>query len=154
MFKRSVKSSNYRFTQLDFLDSVPGHYSKPYWSLLNIINYIQMAILLKVASQGNSCHGCQHLYAFPLGYYQLANWGRVMHICVSNLTITGSNAFSWTKMYKFPLIFHCSFVPKCPINSNPALVQIMAWRRPGDKPLSEPMMISLLTYMRHSAPMS
>ena len=35
------------------------------------------------------------------------------------------------------------FVPKGPINNNPALVQIMAWRRPGDKPLSEPMMVSL-----------
>ena len=29
----------------------------------------------------------------------------------------------------------------------PALVQIMAWRRPGDKPLSEPMMVSLLTHI-------
>ena len=28
----------------------------------------------------------------------------------------------------------------------PASVQIMAWRRPGDKPLSEPMMVSLLTH--------
>ena len=27
------------------------------------------------------------------------------------------------------------FVPKSPINNIPALVQIMAWRRPGDKPL-------------------
>ena len=33
------------------------------------------------------------------------------------------------------------FVPKCQINNIPALVQIMAWRRPGDKPLSEPMMV-------------
>ena len=32
------------------------------------------------------------------------------------------------------------FVPKVPINTIPALVQIMAWRRPGDKPLSEPLM--------------
>ena len=37
------------------------------------------------------------------------------------------------------------FVPKGPINNIPALVQIMAWRRPGDKPLSEPMMVSLPT---------
>ena len=36
-------------------------------------------------------------------------------------------------------------VPKGPINNIPALVQIMAWRRPGDKPLSEPMMVSSLT---------
>ena len=35
------------------------------------------------------------------------------------------------------------FVPKGPINNIPALVQIMAWRRPGDKPLSEPMMVNL-----------
>ena len=39
------------------------------------------------------------------------------------------------------------FVPKCPINNIPALVRIMAWRRPGDKPLSEPMMVSLLTHI-------
>ena len=31
------------------------------------------------------------------------------------------------------------FVPWGQINNIPALVQIMAWRRPGDKPLSEPM---------------
>ena len=28
------------------------------------------------------------------------------------------------------------FVPKGPINNIQSLVQIMAWRRPGDKPLS------------------
>ena len=39
------------------------------------------------------------------------------------------------------------FVPKGPINKNPALVQIMAGRRSGGKPLSEPMMVSLLTYI-------
>ena len=39
------------------------------------------------------------------------------------------------------------FVPKGPINNIQALVQIMAWRRPGDKPLSEPMMVSLLTQL-------
>ena len=39
------------------------------------------------------------------------------------------------------------FVPKGPINNNPVLVQIKAWRRSGDKPLSEPMMVSLLTHI-------
>ena len=39
------------------------------------------------------------------------------------------------------------FVPKCPINNISSLVQIMAWRRPGDKPLSEPVMASLLTHI-------
>ena len=39
------------------------------------------------------------------------------------------------------------FVPEGQINDIPVLVQIMARRRPGDKPLSEPMMASLLTYI-------
>ena len=41
------------------------------------------------------------------------------------------------------------FVPKGPgpINNIQALVQIMAWRRPGDKPLSAPMLVSLLTHI-------
>ena len=39
------------------------------------------------------------------------------------------------------------FVPKVRIDNIQALVQIMAWRRPGDKPLSEPMMVSLLTHI-------
>ena len=37
------------------------------------------------------------------------------------------------------------FVTKVPINNIPALVQIMAWRRPGDMPLSGPMMVNLMT---------
>ena len=39
------------------------------------------------------------------------------------------------------------FVPKGSINNIPALVQIMAWRRPGDKPLSEPKMVRLPTHI-------
>ena len=35
------------------------------------------------------------------------------------------------------------FVPRGPINNIPTLVQVMAWHRPGDKPLSEPMMVRL-----------
>ena len=38
------------------------------------------------------------------------------------------------------------FVSKVRINNIPALVQIMAWRRPGDKPLSEPMIGNSLTH--------
>ena len=40
------------------------------------------------------------------------------------------------------------FAPKGPINNIPALVQIMAWCRPGDKPLSEPVMVNLLMHIR------
>ena len=50
------------------------------------------------------------------------------------------NVWIWIKI-------SLKFVPKGPINNIPALVQIMAWRRPGDKPLSGPMMVSLLTHI-------
>ena len=56
---------------------------------------------------------------------------------------TFSNALSWMKMFQFGL----KFVPKGPINNIPAMVQIMAWRRPGDKPLYEPMVLSLPTHI-------
>ena len=39
------------------------------------------------------------------------------------------------------------FAPRGPIIDYPALVQIMAWRRPGHKPLSEPMMVRLLMHI-------
>ena len=45
------------------------------------------------------------------------------------------------------IAFSLKFVRKVPIDNNRALVQIMAWRRSGDKPLSEPMMISLPTHI-------
>ena len=87
------------------------------------------------------------------------------------------NAYKWNAWWPFPVntlrprqngrhfaddIFKCiflnenawisleislKFVPKVQINNIPALVQIMAWSRPGDKPLSEPMMVSLLTHI-------
>ena len=41
---------------------------------------------------------------------------------------------------KFRILVKISlnFVPEGPIDNEPALVQILAWRRIGDKPLSEP----------------
>ena len=39
------------------------------------------------------------------------------------------------------------FIPRGPINNIPTLVQVMAWRRPGNKRLSEPMMVRLPTHI-------
>ena len=47
------------------------------------------------------------------------------------------------------------FVPNGPIDIMLALVQIMAWRQTGNKPLSEPMMTYVVNaYMCHSSSMS
>ena len=48
---------------------------------------------------------------------------------------------------RFSIKISLKFVPKVPINSIPALVHIMAWHWPGDKPLSEPMMVCLLMHI-------
>ena len=54
-----------------------------------------------------------------------------------------------------PITISLKFVPKGTINNIPALFQIMASRRTGDKPLSEPMMTQFNdAYMRHSASIS
>ena len=50
-------------------------------------------------------------------------------------------------MYWFRSEFHWSLFPKGPIKNIPALVHRMAWRRPSDKPLSEPMMIISLMHI-------
>ena len=58
------------------------------------------------------------------------------------------NGFSWMKMYHWISIYiSLKFVLRGPINNIPALVQIMAWRWPGDKPLSKPMMVRLPTHI-------
>ena len=48
---------------------------------------------------------------------------------------------------KISITSSLKFAPKSPINNIQALVQIMAWRRPGDKPSSEPMMASSLLHI-------
>ena len=60
------------------------------------------------------------------------------------------DSFKWIFLIQnvwIPTEVSLKFVPKGPINNIPALVQVMAWRLVGAKPLSEPMMVSLLTHI-------
>ena len=41
---------------------------------------------------------------------------------------------------KIPIPISLKLVPRSPIDNKPALVQVMAWRRIGDKPLPEMML--------------
>ena len=51
---------------------------------------------------------------------------------------------------KIPIQISLKLVSRNPINNKPALVQVMDWRRIGDKPLPEPMMTPFTdAYMRH-----
>ena len=54
------------------------------------------------------------------------------------------------KMLEMFIEISLKFVPMGVINNKWALVQVMAWRRPGDKPISEPMLTQLTdAYSRH-----
>ena len=58
---------------------------------------------------------------------------------------------------KFCILIEISlkFVPKGPTDNNLEFVQIMAWRRISDKPLSEPMLSQFIdAYVRHQGEMS
>ena len=46
-----------------------------------------------------------------------------------------------------PIEISLKFVLKGPFNNIPAIVQIMAWRRQGDKPLTETMMVRFPTHI-------
>ena len=51
---------------------------------------------------------------------------------------------------RIPVRISLKCVPRSPIDNKPALVQVMAWRQTGDKPLSEPMLTQFANaYMRH-----
>ena len=51
-----------------------------------------------------------------------------------------------------PVEISLKFVRLGPNNSVPTLVQLMAWRRPGDKPLSAPMAVTVPTHTYVSRP--
>ena len=73
---------------------------------------------------------------------ELTHWGRDKKIATTSQR-TFSIAFSWMKMHDFRSRFHLSF-SQLPIL---ALAQMLAWRRPGDKLSSKPMVVSLPTHI-------
>ena len=84
--------------------------------------------------QDNSCKHEMHL----------THWGRNKMDAILQTTL--SNTFSLNENVRISIKISLKFIPKGPINNIPGLVQIMAWRRPGDKPLSELMMVRLPTH--------
>ena len=72
------------------------------------------------------------------------NWSFDSPIFVQVITTEKYDAhlhISATEIYPFQLVY--KFHQYSPTSTIPALIWIMGWRRPGDKPLSEPMMVRL-----------
>ena len=72
---------------------------------------------------------------------RLTYWGRDEMDTISQTIF--SIAFSWIELFKFHWIF-----PYGLINNMPTLVQMMAWRLPGNKPWFELIMVNLPTHRR------
>ena len=75
--------------------------------------------------------------------YIIYQWVNTMRVRQNGCYLT-NNIFKWIFFNENVCILikiSLKFVPRGPINNIPSLVQIMAWHRPGDKPLSEPMMV-------------
>ena len=66
-----------------------------------------------------------------------------------------ADIFKWiflNENVRIPIQISLKFVP---IDNMPALVQVMAWRRTGDKPLPEPMTTQFIdAYVHHYGEMS
>ena len=67
--------------------------------------------------------------------------------------ILADDNFKWIFLNEncsIPIRISLKFVPKSPIDNVPALVQVMAWRQTGSKPLLEPKLNQFDdAYMRH-----
>ena len=91
---------------------------------------------------------------FPLDFIIMTKGSCLKHTIVGINTLRPRQMDAiWQMTFSFKCIFlneniwisikiSMKFVPKGRINNIPALVQIVAWCRLGDKPLSEPMMVS------------
>ena len=60
---------------------------------------------------------------------------------------TFSNCIFLNENDRIPIQISFNYDPRSPIDNKPALVQVMPWRRTGNKPLPEPMMTSSVTHI-------
>ena len=117
---------------------------RPYW--LHIIN--------NMAVDGLATQGARASAAMVLFQSQEYFWFSIQRVNTLRPRQNGClfTADTFKRIFlnesvRISIKMSLKFVPKGAINNIPALVQIMAWRRPGDKPLSEPMVDSLLTHI-------
>ena len=90
-----------------------------------------------------------HNYPWPHSIVFYPGWS----ICINTLTEADT---IWPDIFKCHFLqeniyisikIPLKFVPKGPIHNIPVLAQLIDLRRPGDKPLSKPTMVNLLTHI-------
>ena len=99
---------------------------------------------------------CIYIYTFNHPWYQI-----LTHLPLDKMAaiLRHDNFkcifFNENDSIPIPIRISLTFLPKRPIDNKPALVQLMAGRRTGDKPLPELMLTHFTdAYMRHYREMS
>ena len=116
------------------------------WSVSFCIDWHSLSLTstCRVICLHFSCDTCSHWWNSlgPVLPYTLRPRQNGCHFADDSFKRTFLN-----ENFRIPIKNSLNFVPKGPINNIPALAQIMAWRRSGDKPLSEPMVVELPTHI-------
>ena len=110
---------------------------------ISSIDFSQLLLLSDYIIDSNT-------WKLPIFFDDVTHWGQDKIATIFQTIF--SNAFLWMKMNKYGLRFHKRLFPMVQSTIFQALVQIVAWHLPGDKLLSEPMMVSLLTHICDTCP--
>ena len=115
--------------------------------LFNISNLQTASCTIEPFNQNGATHGRRGLICCTIrqkkDYLQSLNTLRPRQ----NGRHFPDDIFKWIFLNEYVWIsinISLKFVPRGPINNIPTLVQVMAWRRPGHRPLSEPIMSILI----------
>ena len=135
------------------------HWLGAYWVIHKLITEVEILHITKAKHRITNVGYRSHLelaisvkipYTYT-SYLALMDEPWPMGVSISTLRPRQNGRHFANDMFKciflnenvwIPIEISLKFVPKGSINNNPALFQIMAWRRLGDKPLSETMMVS------------
>ena len=119
---------------------------------LFLIKYSAAIIKLK-STEAICLHYISHLPVLSFPYPKnnvFTHWGWDKMATILQMTI--SNAFFVNENVWIAINIALKFVPKGQVNNMATLVQIMAWHQPGDKPLSDQMLVSILMHIYITQP--
>ena len=136
--------------------TAPSHYLTQNWFTIKGVLWHSPESTFKASAHATTLnHGFQN-YTFEISVTSPRHWSINTLRLRQNGRHFPDNIFKWiflNENVRILINISLKFVPRGPMNNIPTLVQVMAWRRPGDKPLSEPMMVRLLTHICLTRPL-
>ena len=130
--------------------TAPSHYLTQSWFTIKGVLWHSPESTFKASARATTLnHGFQN-YTFEISAISPRHWSINTLRLRQNGHNFPDNIFRWIFLNEnvwISINISLKFVPRGPINNIPTLVKVMAWHRPGDKPLSEPMMARLPTHI-------